>query len=188
MFKKILFPVFLMFFLMCDNATNNETVQKGEYVDQFCYYENGGGGLEITQNQTVIQTFTVGRSGTLTRITIPHIKHHSGIPKEDLRFKLFEMDSISPIMPELVAINFPSDSVPDMYDTSYALEIDLLEYDIQVEIGDYLGIELSTDASSSGATYGWGAEYEAYDFGTTIINDFENSIRDMVFATYVLTK
>ena len=36
-------------------------------------------GLEVTRNQSVTQTFTVGRSGVLARIVLVGVNHHRGV-------------------------------------------------------------------------------------------------------------
>lgn len=44
----------------------------------------GGGGLEITKNQTVAQSFTVGRAGELAEIDVLNLRHHGCAPNESL--------------------------------------------------------------------------------------------------------
>lgn len=169
----------------CELSTNpKNNVPREETLDQFCYPENDGGGLEVTIDQPVIQTFAAGLTGKLTRIVIPEIHHRRCIPTENLIFELVHLDSTTVQSPSLVRIELLPDSVPAWEDSTWKLEIDLQSYGVNVLSGEVLGIRFSCLCPGSGCTYVWSGELEAYDGGETIINGTRN-LRDMVFETYV---
>jgi hypothetical protein len=175
-----------VFFASCDLFTNPEdNCPKKEILDQFCYPENGGGGLEVTKDQPVIQTFTASVTGQLTRIVIPEIHHHRCTPTENLVFELVHLDSTTLQDSSLIRMEFPPDSVSSLDEPSWELEIDLKSHGINVSAGEVLGIRFSCLCPGNGCTYAWSGELEAYDRGETIIHGARN-LRDMVFETYVL--
>ena len=180
--KRVSVVLVLCLLLVSCTSAPSET-DHTERIDQFVYYENGGGGLEITAIQTVIQTFTVGITGVLTRIIIPRLTRHSGTTDADLQIRLLKMNDSIPLSTELAAFAVSPDQVSFLSDSSNALDLILSEV-VPVRKGDYLGIELRCDCSPSGATYAWSGELDAYLGGTAIINGRPN-LRDMVFVTYV---
>jgi PA14 domain/Divergent InlB B-repeat domain len=69
---------------------SNESTQ-GHELDQENVPIGGSGGLEITRNQTVAQSFSISKPGKLSRVDIIDIRHHRCPPKESLYISLIDM-------------------------------------------------------------------------------------------------
>ena len=148
-------------------------------IDQEHVPSNGLGGLEITANQPVAQTFTVGLEGILARIDITQIRHHRCSPPEgDLELHLRQPDGAGGWNVLL------TDSVPpgDVPASSFGeVTFDVEAAAIQVAPGDVLSILLSSLGTiPGGCTYLWNGDLPGtYPGGASI------GPRDMAFRTWV---
>jgi hypothetical protein len=179
-------------------------VQQAESIDQELELTPGilDVGLEITSNNTVAQTFTVGLGGTLSRIEVP-IQGHRCQPVENLVFRLVETVSGFPTGMQLASAVFPPSVVEGhinfvpvfpIYAEPVTLSVDLTPADIRVAPGDHLAIVLSSNAASSGCTYAWVGSLEVYPDGTTFVIDSNGNIggtpgagAGLGFRTFVTT-
>ncbi|MEO6598214.1 MAG: hypothetical protein ABIP94_26005, partial [Planctomycetota bacterium] len=98
-------------------------------------------GLEVTANQPVTQTFTVGRTGRLTQVEISRIRHHNGISSNPLQIAIVTTNASGTPMPNALAT---VTVLPANISTSIApLPIDLSAFNIQVVAGQVLGLALT---------------------------------------------
>lgn len=145
-------------------------------------------GLEVTANQPVTQTFTVGQTGTLTRVEISRINHHRGTPTQPLQVDIVATDpSGVPTAVVLAGVTLQPSSVPA---SRGPLPIDLLAFNVQVQAGQVLGIALSTAAPGGGSTYAWSGEAPggSYAQGQVFIQQMTPlAVWDLAFQTWVLT-
>jgi hypothetical protein len=143
-------------------------------------------GLEITQNQWVTQTFTVGRAGQLTQVDVVGINHHRGTPTFPLEVRIVSTDPAGvPNGPSLATFTFQPNQVPA---TRGRLPIDLTAAGIQVTVGQALGIRLSSQAAPSTQTYAWWGEAPSsgYANGQIWLRDTTAlSVWDLGFETFV---
>jgi hypothetical protein len=157
-----------------------QTPSTGSELDQENAPTDDLGGLEITQNQTVAQSFTVSKSGKLARVDIIAIRHHRCVPQESLYISLVNMsgDALGQ------STYYTREVYPHEVNGTISLEFG--SYAPTVSKGDRFAIYLKSDAEPSGCTYAWGDALETYDGGDAFINGVKN-IRDMKFRTYVTT-
>ena len=143
-------------------------------------------GLEVTANQTVAQTFTVGRAGTLATVEIARINHHRGTPTQNLEVRIVATDANgTPNGATLASTVLLPAQVPA---TSGTLSVDVRSAAIAVVPGMVLGIRLSSLAAPSSQTYAWWgtAPGATYANGQTWINDNTSlSAWDLSFQTFV---
>ena len=145
------------------------------------------GGLEITANQSVAQSFTVLSDGTLRGAAIVGINHHRCTPAENLRVRLLATLNGFPSSQVFYEEVIPPESIPE---TRGTIEIDFGPNGWPVGKHEILALELSTTASPSGCTYGWDGdapgnytEGMAYIAHTNGSGWFEN-LRDMGFQVF----
>ena len=159
---------------------------QGDCLDQSYVPTSSNNGLEVTASQPVTQTFTVGRSGLLTRVEIAWINHHRGTPQAPLQVDLVACDSAGVPTPTVLgSVTFQPAAVPV---TRGPLLVDLSMFNIPVVAGQQLGIALSTAAMSGGATYAWSgnAPGGAYAAGQVFIQqNIALSVWDLAFQTWV---
>ncbi|MBK8100101.1 MAG: hypothetical protein IPK26_23615 [Planctomycetes bacterium] len=159
---------------------------QGDCLDQSYVPNPPNNGLEVTASQPVTQTFTVGRSGFLTRVEIAQINHHRGTPQAPLQVDLVACDSAGvPTATVLASVSFQPGAVPV---TRGPLLVDLLLFNIPVVAGQQLGIALSTAAMSGGSTYACSgnAPGGAYAAGQVFIQqNLGLSVWDLSFQTWV---
>lgn len=143
-------------------------------------------GLEVTANQSVTQTFTVGISGQLTRIEIAQINHHRGTPSQPLQVDLVTCDAAGvPTTTVLASVTLPPASVPNVRGP---LQLDLRAFGIPVGAGQVLGIALSSAATPGGQTYAWWGEAPggSYPRGQVFIRGTTSlAVWDLAFQTWV---
>ena len=162
-----------------------KTTQGMKQVHRFVDQENipigGRGGLEITKNQTVAQSFTIQNSGQLIGMDLVDIRHHRCTPSKSLYVSLIDMnqDSLGPH--SYYTRELHSNEI------TQTIHLNFGSYGPSVKSGEKYAIFLSSDAAPSGCTYAWGGGIETYNGGKTFINKREN-IRDMKFRTYVLAE
>ncbi|MFY9344530.1 MAG: hypothetical protein WAT39_18705 [Planctomycetota bacterium] len=113
-------------------------------------------GLEVTANQPVTQTFTVGRSGLLEQVEIARIRHHNGISTNPLTVDIVTTDSVgTPTATSLATVVIPAASMP----TSIApVLVDLTAFGIQVTAGQILGLALTSPNAPGTPSYAWWGE------------------------------
>jgi hypothetical protein len=113
-------------------------------------------GLEVTQNQPVTQTFTVGLGGQLTFVEISRIKHHNGVCTNPLTVNLVTTSAGVPtttvlatatLQPASIAISTPS---PVLIDFSSA--------NVFVTANDVLALALTSPNPPSTPSYAWWGE------------------------------
>ncbi len=142
-------------------------------------------GLEITANQWVTQTFTVGRTGTLSRIDIVNINHHRGTPTQPLEVRIVATDATGvPNGAMLATVTFQPNQVPA---SRGRLAVDVSNANIPVSAGQVLGIRLSSAAAPSTQTYAWWGETPGqYAAGQIYLRDTTAlSVWDLSFETFV---
>ena len=162
--------------------------QSTDCLDQDYVPNPATNGLEVTANQSVTQTFTVGRDGQLTRIEAALMNHHRGSPTAPLQVDLVTTDANGvPTSVTLASLTLMPSAVPT---SRGPLTIDLSPFNVVVRTGQVLGLALSTTAASGGATYAWwgeapGGSYaggQVYIRGTTSLNVWDLAIRTWTSA------
>jgi hypothetical protein len=155
-------------------------------VDQQYLAENSFGGLEVTANAAVAQTFTVGQSGTLVKVELPEFKQHRCIATDPVNIQLQSTVSGLPSGEVLAEVSIDPSQVGGVFGPAVPLTADLTSAHVDVSQGQVLAIVASTSAPGGGCTYAWnGALPGTYADGETIINGAANSVRDLSFRTYV---
>jgi hypothetical protein len=149
-------------------------------IDQEHVPSNGLGGLEITANQAVAQTFTVGLEGVLARIDITQIRHHNcSSPEGDLELHLRQPVGAGG-WNVLLTDSVPPGDVPAS--PFGVVTFDVEAAGIQVTPGDVLNILLSSPGTApGGCTYAWNGDLP----GTYPGGDASHPPRDMAFRTWV---
>lgn len=159
---------------------------QGDCLDQAFVPSPPNNGLEVTASQPVTQTFTVGRSGLLTRVEIAQINHHRGTPQAPLQVDIVACDSAGvPTATVLASLSFQPAAVPM---TRGPLQVDLRPFNLTVVPGQRLGIALSSTVGGGGATYAWSgnAPGGAYGGGQVFIQQNVGlSVWDLAFQTWV---
>jgi len=144
-------------------------------------------GLEITANQTVTQTFTVGIAGLLTAVDVANVNHHRGTPTASLEVRIVATDPTGvPNGATLASLSFLPSQVPA---TRGTLAVDLSPFAIFVTPGTVLGLRLSSLAAPSTQTYAWWGEAAGtihYAGGMVFIRDTTAlSVWDLSFQSFV---
>ena len=157
-------------------------------VAPFYIPSNHMGGLEVTANQSVAQTFTVSSDGILTGAAIVGINHHRCTPVEQLHVRLLATLNGLPSSQWFYENVVPPDAVPEKRGT---IEIRFGPDGWPVGENEILALELSSIASPGGCTYGWdGDTLGNYPGGQTYIAHangqgwIENG-RDMGFRVFL---
>ena len=143
-------------------------------------------GLEVTQNQPVTQTFTVGLSGQLTWVEISRIKHHNGICANPLTVDIVTTNAGVPTTTVLAtAIVWPTDislSAPS------PVLIDFRSANVFVAENDVLALALTSPNPPSTPSYAWWGEAPSsgYAGGQIFIQQtIPLSVWDLAFQTWV---
>lgn len=166
--------------------TGVRSASASEVLDQSYIPILHRGGLEVTENQPVAQTFTVGIAGMLTRIELVGINHHRCIvTMDDLVVELAPTLNGEPTLPVLATVALPPSAIPI---TSGTITVDFTSFSLPVEVGDVLAIVLRTSAEGSQCTYAWDGDL-GYDGGGTYVPWYAGGwiyiFRDMAFQTFV---
>lgn len=162
------------------NGTEEVSKQSIQGNEMFMDAENvpvgGSGGLEITNNQTVAQSFTTTHRGRLLAIDLIDLKIHRCLPKESLYVSLVNIEN-----GQLGVYSFFTRELhPNEVTNTTRLYFG--SYGPIVNPGEQYAVFLQTKAN--GCTYAWGGEYETYDGGETFINKIQNK-RDMKFRSFI---
>ena len=164
-------------------------------VDQANPLSNLDGGLEIhdanasqgAARHFVAQTFTVGKTGWLTRVDVA-VAHHRCTPVGNLYVDVVRTEAGVPGDLVMTGAALTPEQVP-------ASGIELVPVDFgadaePVVVGDVLGIVVSTDAAYP-CNYAWQGEFPGdYAAGATwchhgTVNASDQCLRDMAFQTWV---
>jgi hypothetical protein len=145
--------------------------------DQDSAVPGSRGGMEITANSTVAQTFSVSKNGVLYQIDIIDIKHHRCTPSKSLYISLIDTDGQELGISTIRTWEIHSDKVSNNI-------VRLTNIEKPVKSGEQYAIVLESSAEPSGCTYAWGGGIDTYDGGSAFINGAPNS-RDMKLRTYV---
>lgn len=146
-------------------------------LDQSNWISGGEGGMEITRNSTVAQSFTVGRTGILERIDVADVAPWRCTPSQSLYISLVNMEGNSLGIKTYKTYEFHPAKVSGIY-------LSLTGIGIRVNKGEQYAIILKSDAEPANCTYAWGGGIETYSGGNAFINSQPN-LRDMKFRTYV---
>jgi hypothetical protein len=110
-------------------------------------------GLEVTANQPVTQTFTVGRTGHLLQVEVSRIRHHNGISTNPLTVDVVTTDATGTPTTTVLASVVVQPSV--VTTTISPLLIDLATFNVQVQAGQVLGLALSSPNPPGTPSYAW---------------------------------
>ena len=143
-------------------------------------------GLEITANQPVTQTFTVGRTGQLTHVEISKINHHNGTSTNNLQVDIVTTTTGGvPTTTSLATVSILPANVPASLGP---LLVDLTAFNVQVQVGQQLGIALTSPNLPGTPSYGWWGEAPggSYPNGQIFIQQNTSlSVWDLAFQTWV---
>jgi K319-like protein len=131
-------------------------------VDQEFLAPSPENGLEVTANQSVAQTFTVGVTGLLSRVDVAQFVHHQGIATGDV---IIEVRSTDPEgRPSnadgsiLGAVRLHPADIPTSFNTP--ITIDLGRFGIQVTEGIVLALVARRPDDAPEGRYGWWGMYD----------------------------
>jgi hypothetical protein len=150
------------------------------------YPGNSGNGLEVTSNQPVTQTFTVGITGQLTSVDLLGFRHHRGINPNPLQVDIVATSAGKPTNTVLSGASVPSASIPT---TPTTIQVTLPG--IAVTSGQVLGLRLTTVTGPSQQTYAWAGDAPGtYARGDVYIQaSYIGPLTwDMGFGTWVVAK
>lgn len=168
-------------YIMKRNVKKNSVHTDQEYapyVDQENAPVGSRGGLEITNNQTVAQSFSITKKGRLNALDLIDIRHHRCTPTKSLYVSLVNIENGKPGPHSYYTRELHPNEI------SLTTKLSFGSYGPIVKPGEQYAIYLKTDAGADGCTYAWGGDIETYHGGKTFINQIENT-RDMKFRTYV---
>lgn len=143
-------------------------------------------GLEVTANQPVTQTFTVGRTGQLLQVEISRIEHHNGVSANPLQIDVVTTDAAGvPTATVLASATVP----PGGVSISIApLLIDVSAFNVFVQAGQRLGLALTSPNGPGTPSYAWWGEAPGggYANGQVFIQQtLSLSVWDLAFQTWV---
>ncbi len=139
-------------------------------------------GLEITGNQSAVQTFTCAQAGLLRRIDVDIRQNTTGLITP-LDVRILTVDGAGVLTNTVLdTVQLAVADVP----TSFAFTAVRLNAAIPVAVGTVLAVELSVP-TTTGRAYAWAGDAPGlYANGTTFIRRNTGPLSfDMGFATYV---
>lgn len=156
--KKLLYLALTMG-LVTAIAPHVRAVVPGETLDQFTARQ-GGGLAPVSDLSIRAQTFTVGRSGLLTRVDLSVVRLQLGsqnLTTEDLRFSVTRPTSSTlPVGATLASFTLHPNQVPTPDYPEPWLTFDLSASPIPVTVGEVFSLRLDSNQSYfSDAFYGW---------------------------------
>lgn len=156
----------------------HNTKKSSIYLDQENIPIGSRGGLEITKNQSVAQSFSITKDGRLVAMDIIDIKQHRCTPTKSLYVSLVKIEDGK--------LNAETYYTRELHANEISSTVKLIfgSDAPQVKVGEKYAIYLQTDAEPGGCTYAWGGGIDTYNDGETFINQRPN-IRDMKFRTYI---
>jgi hypothetical protein len=162
------------------------TAAQTPHLDQSYVPPSLTNGLEVTQNQPVTQTFTVGRTGQLLQVEISRIEHHNGVSSNPLQVAIVATTSTGVPTTNVLA----SASVqPSAVSVSIApLLVDVSAANLFVLQGQVLGLALTSPNLPGTPSYGWWGEAPGggYANGQVFIQGTVSlSVWDLSFQTFV---
>lgn len=154
-----------------------QSIQSNEmFMDAENIPVGGSGGLEITDNQTVAQSFTITKKGRLIAVDLIDLKIHRCLPKESLYVSLVNIQNDQLGVYSYFTRELHSNEVTNTTRLYFG------SYGPIVKPGEQYAVYLQTKAN--GCTYAWGGEYGTYNGGESFINKIQNK-RDMKFRSYI---
>jgi hypothetical protein len=144
------------------------------------------GGLEVTQNQPVAQTFTVGIDGKLTKIALGINHHRCIVTTDDLIVEIAPTLNGEPALPALASVAVPPAAIPVTF--GGMITVDFSSFFLPVKVGEVLAIVLRTSAEGGQCTYAWDGDIGYARGGAYVPNPGGGWIyvnRDMTFQTFV---
>ena len=160
---------------------------QGACLDQS--YQPGSltNGLEVTANQPVTQTFTVGITGQLVQVEVSRIGHHNGVSSNPLQIAVVTTDLTgTPTTTVLASASVQAASVPTSIGS---VLVDISAFNVAVQAGQVLGLALTSPNAPGTPSYGWWgvAPGGAYAQGQVFIQQTIGlSVWDLAFQTWVL--
>jgi hypothetical protein len=144
-------------------------------------------GLEITSTQSVGQTFTVERTGRLTRLEATKVKRHRCDSTDPLTIRIFASSNGLPTGSPWASFSVPGSAVPSVSSQPGTVALDLSETPISVLAGTEYAVELNTTSPGGGCTYAWIADVPGAYAGGAAFSNALNPLAawDMAFAAYV---
>ncbi|HEX5051804.1 MAG TPA: hypothetical protein VFZ65_08540 [Planctomycetota bacterium] len=143
-------------------------------------------GLEVTANQPVTQTFTVGRTGQLVQVEISRINHHNGVSGNPLQIDIVATDATgTPTTTSLASVTVPPAGISNAIGP---LRIDLSAFGVAVTAGQVLGLALTSPNAPGTPSYAWWGEAPggSYANGQVFIQGTLGlSVWDLAFQTWV---
>jgi hypothetical protein len=145
-------------------------------------------GLIVSLTQPVHQTFTVGVSGILSEVDV-QLARNPTLPAHGITVSIVET-TLSGV-PDLSAVLATGTIAPSDIGTGFGfVPVDLSSLGLSVDVGQVLGISLTTLAPALGGginPYAWGGDIPgAYPGGSGFVHDPPGSSgRDFGFRTFV---
>lgn len=141
----------------CSEGRVSENYPWMEVIDQEFVPTQLHDGLEITRNQSVAQTFTVGVTGMLTRVDLINFKVHAGTPTADVVVQIRRTDanlrpSGDPGDILATSVLTPAEIPASFFVTT---SVDLGASGVRVTEGDVLAIVLTQPDLSDPSRYAW---------------------------------
>lgn len=131
-------------------------------LDQ-AYFASSANGLIVSSEQTLSQTFTVGRSERLNRVDV-QVARNPEAPTENLIMEIRStLSDGSPSLNVLAAASLPPEAIPFSTTNQY-VPFDFLPARLDLTAGEVLAIVLRTDAVATGGNvnpYAWTADTPA---------------------------
>jgi hypothetical protein len=161
-------------------------VAQGACLDQSYLPSPLTNGLEVTANQPVTQTFTVGMTGQLVQVEVSRIRHHNGTSSNPLQIAIVTTDaSGTPTTTTLASATVQPSGVPASIG---AVLVDISAFNVMVQAGQVLGLALTSPNAPGTPSYGWWGEApgSAYGRGQVFIQQTIGlSVWDLAFQTWV---
>lgn len=141
-------------------------------------------GLEVTQNQSVTQTFTVGVAGRLTQVQLVGFQQLRGVTLHPLEIAIVTTANGIPTATTLATLSVPPAAIPTSRAT---VTLDLTFAGVRLARAQVLGLRLSTLAPGGGPVYGWDADAvtSSYAGGGVFVQGSNPLPWDMGFRTFV---
>jgi len=153
-------------------------------LDQYNFTPSASG-PEVRSDHWLVQTFTVGISGSLTQVEVWNfISYAFNPPDAPLIIELYETNGVTPVRTALASVSIP---IPDVgtnpfFDRTVA---DFSSFSLNVSAGDLLAIVLRTESTLPGAFDWWGSIDGSTDFypggGAYVSSDGGNTWEELTF-------
>ena len=159
-------------------------------LDQF-YQPFLFNGVQVTGTQSATQTFTVGQSGVLAQVEASSVSHWNGVTTSMLRVAIVTTNGGVPNGTTLASIDVPPSAISVGFFLPPApVLVDFTPFQLSVQAGQVLGIELSCQCPPGGPNYAWFglAPGGTYANGLTYLQQTTPvPVCDLAFRTFVLS-